>query len=157
MESAVKEIVQKAHSDSAEQRKTRRLEAQSSKRNLSKQDFNTEITDKEAKTLSNLCKSGKLTVSQFRDLSRALSSKPEFSLSFLTSDGCLHGLVGQLTGSDPAKQLLALQCLVNLAGQGHKCPLVAKSAGAYLITLIAGQSRKSLMCSLIFKILLCRH
>lgn len=140
MESAVKEIVQKAHSDSAEQRKNKRLEAQSSKRNLSKQDFNTEITDKEAKTLSNLCKSGKLTVSQFRDLSRALSSKPEFSLSFLTSDGCLHGLVGQLTGSDPAKQLLALQCLVNLAGQGHKCPLVSKSAGAYLVTLIAGQS-----------------
>ena len=108
MESAVKDIVQKAHSDSAEQRRSRRLEAQSSRRNLTKQDFNTELSDKEAKTLSNLCKSGKLTVSQFRDLSRALSSKPEFSLSFLTSDGCLHGLVGQLTGSDPAKQLLAL-------------------------------------------------
>ena len=146
MEPAVKEIVQKAHSDNAEQRRSRRLEAQSSRRNMSREDFNLEISDKEAKTLSNLCKSGKLTVSQFRDLSRALSSKPEFSKSFLASDGCLHGLVGQLTGSDPAKQLLALQCLVNLAAQGNKSPLVAKSAGAYLITLIAGQSESFFEC-----------
>ena len=138
MESNVKEIVQKAHSDSAEQRRARRLEAQSSRRNLSRGDFSHEISDKEAKTLTNLCRSGKLSVGQLRDLSRALSSKPEFSRTLLASEGCLHGLVGQLTGSDPAKQLLALQCLVNLAAQGHKCPLVAKSAGAYLITLIAG-------------------
>jgi len=141
MESSVKDIVQRAHSKSEELRKNKRLEAQSSKRNLSKDDFNHEISEKEAKTLFNLCKSGKLSVAQLRDLSQALSSKPEFSTTFLNSDGCLHGLVGFLSGSDPSKQVVAVQCLVNLAGQGYKCPLVAKSAGAYLVTLTAGTNQ----------------
>ena len=141
MESTVKDIVQRAHSKSEELRKNKRLEAQSSKRNLSKDDFNHEISEKEAKTLFNLCKSGKLSVAQLRDLSQALSSKPEFSTTFLNSDGCLHGLVGFLSGSDPSKQVVAVQCLVNLAGQGYKCPLVAKSAGAYLVTLTAGTNK----------------
>ena len=83
MESTVKDIVQRAHSKSEELRKNKRLEAQSSKRNLSKDDFNHEISEKEAKTLFNLCKSGKLSVAQLRDLSQALSSKPEFSTTFL--------------------------------------------------------------------------
>ena len=109
------------------------------KRNLSKDDFNHEISEKEAKTLSNLCKSGKMTVSQFRQLSQALSTRPEFSESFLNSDGCLHALVGHMSGSDPNKQLLSVQSLVNIAAHGYKCPLVAKSAGAYLITLVAGK------------------
>jgi len=134
----VKEIVQRAHSKNDEIRKTKRLEAQSSKRNLSKSDFKQEISEKEAKTLSNLCKSGKLSTDQFRQLSQALSSKPEFSADFLNSDGCLHSLIGYLTGRDPPRQVLSLQCLVNLSAHGYKCPLIAKSAGAYLITLISG-------------------
>ena len=46
MESTVKDIVQRAHSKSEELRKNKRLEAQSSKRNLSKDDFNHEISEK---------------------------------------------------------------------------------------------------------------
>merc|ERR1719225_1602262 len=107
MDSAVKNIVQKAHTNNEQVRRNKRLEAQSSKRNLSKDDFNHEISEKEAKTLFNLCKSGKLSVAQLRDLSQALSSKPEFSTTFLNSDGCLHGLVGFLSGSDPNKQVVA--------------------------------------------------
>ena len=86
MDSGVRNIVQKAHTNNEEVRKNKRLESQSSRRNLSKDDFNHEISEKEAKTLSNLCKSGKMTVSQFRQLSQALSARPEFSESFL------HGL-----------------------------------------------------------------
>ena len=134
----VRDLVQRAHTNSQEARRNRRLETQSSRRNLAREDFNEEISEKACKALTQLCKSGKLTVDQFRELSQALSSKPEFSLEFLTTDGCLHSLVGFLSGSDPAKQVLAVQCLVNLAGHGHKCPLIAKSAGAYLITLISG-------------------
>ena len=138
MEDAVRSVVSKAHTQNQEQRRNSRLQAQSNRRNLEAKDFSDSLSEKERKTLSNLCKSGKLSVSQFRELSRALSSTPEFSVEFLNADGCLHSLVGQLTGSDPARQVLAAQCLVNLAGQGYKCPSLAKSAGAYLITLVSG-------------------
>jgi len=141
MDTGVKEIVQRAHNKNDEIRRTKRLEAQSSKRNLSKSDFQHEISEKEAKTLSNLCKSGKLSTDQFRQLSQALSSRPEFSEDFLNSDGCLHSLIGYLTGRDPPRQVLALQCLVNLSAHGYKCPLIAKFAGAYLITLISGTNQ----------------
>jgi len=141
MDSAVKEIVQRAHSKNDEIRKTKRLEALSDKRNLSSRDFRQDISEKDAKTLSNLCKSGKLSTDQFRDLSLALSSKPEFSADFMNSDGCLHSLIGFLSGKDPPRQLLALQCVVNLSAQGYKCPLIAKSAGAYLIMMISGTNQ----------------
>ena len=116
------------------------MESQTSRRSqLAREDFSQEISEESCQTLAQLCKSGKLTVPQFRELSQALSTRPEFSLELLTTDGCLHALVGYLSGSEPAKQVLAVQCLVNLAGQGgHKCPLIAKSAGVYLITLISG-------------------
>jgi len=141
IDSSVKQLVQKAHHHNEEIRKNKRLEAQSSKRNISKTDFNSEISDKEAKTLSNLCKSGKLSIDQFRELSQALSSKPEFSEDFMNSDGCLHALVGWVCGKDPPRQLLALQCLVNLSAQGYKCPIIAKAAGAYFITLMSGTNQ----------------
>jgi len=141
MNSAVKEVVQKAHSKNEETRKNKRLEAQSSRRQLCKDDFCHEISEKEFKTLTNLCKSGKLSVSQWRDLSQALNSKADHCKLFVDSDGCLHALVGQLTGSEPSKQVLALQCLVNITGHGYRSALVAKASGAYLITLIAGTNR----------------
>ena len=100
IDSSVKQLVQKAHHHNEEIRKNKRLEAQSFKRNISKTDFKLEISDKEAKTLSNLCKSGKLSIDQFRELSQALSSKPEFSEDFMNSDGCLHALVGWVCGKD---------------------------------------------------------
>ena len=137
----VRDLVQRAHNTSQEVRRNRRLESQASRRNLAREDFSQEVSEKSCQTLAQLCKGGKLTVPQFRELSQALSTRPEFSLELLTTDGCLHALVGYLSGSDPAKQVLAAQCLVNLAGQGgHKCPLIAKSAGVYLITLISGNN-----------------
>jgi len=138
---AVTEIVQKAHKKTELIRASKRLEAQSVGRHLSNKDFNDEITGKEAKTLANLCKSGKISVDQFRDLCQALSNKPEFAASFLDTDGCLQSLIGQLSGHDPARQVLALHCLVNLSGHGHKAPKVAKSVGAYLVTLISGTNQ----------------
>ena len=125
-------------------RKNKRLEAQSSRRNLSKDDFNHELSDKEFKTLLNLCKGGKLSVAQLRQLSQSLSSSVngDHAQLLLNSDGCLHSLVGYLSSpSDPSKQVLAVQCLVNLAANGYKGPLLAKAAGAYLVTLIAGTNR----------------
>ena len=135
----VRDLVQRTHQTSQEVRRARRLDSQTSRRtSLATQDFSQDISDKACKTLAQLCKTGKLSVAQFRDLSQALSSRPDFSLELVTTDGCLHSLAGYLSGSDPAKQVLAVQCLANLAGHGHKCPLIAKSAGVYLITLISG-------------------
>ena len=71
-DNGVKALVQRAHSQSQENRRNRRLQAQSGKRNLTSQEFNDSLTEKELKTLSNLCKSGKLTVVQFRDLSKGV-------------------------------------------------------------------------------------
>jgi len=140
-DTGVRAVVQRAQTESEQARRSRRLQTQSNKRNLASQDFIHELSEKELKTLCNLCKSGKLSLQQLRHLSKALSSKPGFSLEFLNADGCLHSLVGFLSGSDPAKQVLAAQCLVNLSGQGFKCPLLAKAAGAYLITLISGTNK----------------
>ena len=103
--------------------KNTRLEAQSSRRNLSKDDFNHELSDKEFKTLLNLCKGGKLSVAQLRQLSQSLSSSVngDHAQLLLNSDGCLHSLVGYLSSpSDPSKQVLAVQCLVNLAANGYR-------------------------------------
>ena len=69
-ENGVRAVVQRVHTHSQENRRSRRLQAQSGKRNLSSQEFNDTLTEKELKTLSNLCKSGKLTVPQFRELSK---------------------------------------------------------------------------------------
>lgn len=134
--SSVRSLARRTNSQSEEVRRTRRLETQASRRNMGREDFSLSC-----RTLLQLCKAGKLSVAQFRELSQALSSRPEFSLELLTTDGCLHSLVGYLSGSEPAKQVLAVQCLVNLAGHGQKCPLIAKSAGAYLITLISGTNK----------------
>jgi hypothetical protein len=59
---------------------------------------------------------------------------------FLARDGCLHALVGFLSsGSDAPRQLLAIQCLVNLAGRPSRhTGAIAKAAGAYLVTLVSG-------------------
>jgi hypothetical protein len=60
------------------------------------------------------------------------------------SHGCLHALVGFLSsGSDAPRQLLALQCLVNLAGRpGRHTGAIAKAAGAYLVTLVSGTNQQ---------------
>lgn len=141
MDSGVKEIVEKAHRKNEEIRATKRLEALSSRRNISEKDFRQEVSDKEAKTLVNLCKSGRIRVDQFRDLSQALSDKQDLAAYFLDSDGCLHSLTGYMSGSDSAKQVLALQCLVNLSAHGYKSPKVARAAGAYLVTLVSGTNQ----------------
>jgi len=138
MDNGVREIVAKAHRQSEELRTNKRLEAQSGRRNIQNDDFIREISEKEAKTLANVCKSGKISVAQFRCLSEAISEQPNFAEHFLSQDGCLHALVGYLTGNDAPKQVLALQCLVNLSGQGYRATLVAKAAGAYLVTLVSG-------------------
>jgi len=138
----VREIVAKAHRHNDEIRANKRLEAQAGRRNIENDDFTREISEKEAKTLANVCKSGKISVAQFRSLSRAITEQPGFADHFLTQDGCLHALVGYLTGRDAPKQVLALQCLVNLSGQGHHTSSLAKASGAYLVTLVSGTNQQ---------------
>jgi hypothetical protein len=141
MDSGVKEIVQKAHKKNEEIRASKRLDALSTRRKIADEDFKQEVSDKEAKTLVNLCKSGRISVDQMRDLSQALSDKPDLAAHFLDSDGCLHALTGLLSGKDSSKQLLALQCLVNLSAHAYKAPKVARAAGAYLVTLVSGTNQ----------------
>ena len=140
--SGVREIVAKAHRHNGELRDRRRLEAQATRRNIEQDDFTREISEKEAKTLANTCKSGKISVAEFRNLSEAISAQSGFAEHFLSQDGCLHALVGYLSGRDAAKQVLALQCLVNLASQGHRAEAVARAAGAYLVTLVSGTNQQ---------------
>lgn len=142
MENGVREIVSRAHRQNGEVRAARRLEAQQGRRNIQQDDFTKEVSEKEAKTLANVCKSGKITMEQFRCLSKALSDQPGFADHFLGQDGCLHSLVGYLTGHDAPKQVVALQCLVNLAAQGHKPEALASASGAYLVTLVSGTNQQ---------------
>jgi len=137
-DSNVRDIVEKAHKKNSELRAHKRLDNLSSKRNLNGQDFSHDLNDKEAKTLINICKSGRMSVEELRSLSQGLTSMPSLSSQLLDSEGCLHALTGILSGKDSAKQLLALQCLVNLASHGYKAPKIARAAGAYLVTLLSG-------------------
>jgi len=136
----VKDIVQKVHYHKDEIRKNKRLEAQSSQRNLSLTDFQ-ELSEKDAKTLLNLCRNGKLSSEQFRVLNETIVVKPEFGKELINLDGCLHSLIGWLSGNDTSKQMMSLQCLVNLSAQGYKSALLAKYTGAYLITLLSGTNQ----------------
>jgi len=142
MDNGVRDIVAKAHRQTEDLRANRRLETQLSRRSIQDDDFTREISEKEAKTLANVCKSGKISVAQFRCLSEALSEQPNFANHFLSQDGCLHALVGYLSGHDAPKQVLALQCLVNLSGQGHRIAHLTKAAGAYLVTIVSGTNQQ---------------
>merc|ERR1719187_290173 len=110
MDHTVKDIIQKSLKKSNEIRAEKRLEIQSGHRNLTPSDFQPEITDKEAKTLSNQCKSGKITVDELRKLCEAISSNRQYCEMFVNEEGSLHSLVGSLSGQDVTKQLLCLQC-----------------------------------------------
>ena len=139
----VREVREKVVASTDQARRNKRLEAQSSRRNISRDDCDHEISEKQVKTLLNMCKTSKLTLTSFRHLSQALScdQRSEYCQLLLDSEGCLHALVGYLSGHDPAKQVLSIQCLVNLAAQGYKGAVIAKTAGAYLATLLAGTNR----------------
>lgn len=67
-------------------------------------------------------------------------TKRTFCEHFLKEDGCLHALVGLLTGSEDNKQMLSLYCLANLASKDLKTVQIARSAGPYLITIISGSN-----------------
>jgi len=138
----VREIKAKAHRQNGESRAAKRLEALAGRRNIANDDFTREVSEKEAKTLANVCKSGKISVSEFRRLSRAISDQEGFADHFLAQDGCLHAITGYLTGRDAPKQVVALQCLVNLSCSTTHCSAVAKAAGAYLVTIVSGTNQE---------------
>lgn len=102
----MRDVVARAHRHNDEIRANRRLEAQAGRRNIQNDDFTREISEKEAKTLANVCKSGKMSLAQFRCLSQAISEQADFADHFLSQDGCLHALVGYLTGRDAPKQVV---------------------------------------------------
>ena len=142
MENGVREIVARAHRQNGEARASKRNEALANKRNIDEEDVAKEVSEKEAKTLANACKSGKINVAQLRRLSEALAEQPLFADRFLEQDGFLHALTGILSGQDAPRQVAALHCLVNLAGRGHRPEQVAKAAGAYLVTLVSGTNQQ---------------
>ena len=142
MENGVREIVARAHRQNGEARASKRNEALANKRNIGEENIAKEISEKEAKTLANACKSGKITVAQLRRLSEAIAEQPLFADRFLEQDGCLHALTGILSGHDAPRQMAALHCLVNLAGRGHRAEQLAKAAGAYLVTLVSGTNQQ---------------
>ena len=139
----MREVVAKAHRQNGQARANKRMEGLNDRRNIEEDDFTREISEKEAKTLANVCKSGRISVAQFRSLSEAISTHLTFGDHLLGQDGCLHALVGHLTGTDAAKQVLALQCLVNLAAQAKaQTAALTKAAGAYLVTLVTGTNQQ---------------
>jgi hypothetical protein len=141
MDQNVRDIVQKSLQKSNEVRAEKRLEVQSSHRNLTKADFESGISDKVAKTLANQCKSGKITITELQKLCEILASSKNFCEGFVNNDGCLHTLVGFITGQDAPRQLVSLQCIANIAGHGVKGVAMARAAGPYLVTLLASSSQ----------------
>eukprot|EP00088_Acartia_fossae_P009493 TRINITY_DN14611_c0_g1_i1.p1 TRINITY_DN14611_c0_g1~~TRINITY_DN14611_c0_g1_i1.p1 ORF type:complete len:374 (-),score=59.04 TRINITY_DN14611_c0_g1_i1:266-1387(-) len=148
--SEVRSLVQRSHEVNNESRAQRRLKAQSRGRNINLDEYREEVTEKENKTLINLCKTGKIDVNHLKRLSKAFTVRCH-SEQFLNEDGCLHALVGLLSGSDWNKQILALYCLANLTGQDLKAQQIARSAGPYLITLVSGSNTQlmELACSVL--------
>jgi len=142
MNQSVRDIIQKSLQKSQDVRAEKRLEIQSSHRNLQPSDFESDISDKETKTLANQCKSGKISVQELHKLCQATSSDKKYSETFINEDGCLHSLVGYLSGQDYPRQLLSLQCLANISGHGLKSVTVARSAGPYLVTLLTSSNKQ---------------
>jgi len=142
MNQSVRDIIQKSLQKSHDVRAEKRLEVQSSHRNLEPSDFESDITDKETKTLANQCKSGKISVQELHKLCQATSQDRKYCEVFINEEGCLHSLVGYISGQDVPRQLLSLQCLANIAGHGLKSVTVARAAGPYLLTLLSSQNKQ---------------
>jgi len=135
----VRAVLNRSHQAKSESRARRRLEAQSAGRGLELAEYRDKVTDKEAKTLFNLCKTGKIGQTELKRLSKAFTERT-FSEQFLREDGCLHSLVGLMSGSEENKQMLALYCLANLASKDYRTLHIARSAGPYLMTIISGSN-----------------
>jgi len=146
----VRAVVERSHASRAQERAQRRHEAQARARQIDLSDYKEEVTDKEYKTVLNLCKTGKISAVELKRLSKAVTKK-SCCEQFLAEDGCLHSLVGLATGKDCSKQILALYCLANLAAQDVKPAQIARASGAYLITMISGANSQlcELSCSVL--------
>jgi len=142
-EEGVRNIVQKAHSKNEEIRKTRRLAVQSSRRTglPNSRECGGGAGEGEVEELVVGCKAGKLSTEELGRLGELLAADTGPALTLSNKAGAVAGLVGLMTGSDPARQLGAAQCLVNLAGRDECKPaLLARQAGAYLVTLTTSPS-----------------
>jgi hypothetical protein len=156
----VRAVVQRVHGSGAEARARRRLEAQSKgRKQLDLAEYKEEVAEREMKNLINFCKSGKISANQLKRLSTALL-EPGYCLQFQAEDGCLHGLVGLISGKDSSKQILAMYCLANLTIQDtgqqdqnlapdsnlagrtrdSKQVQIARFSGPYLITMLSGNN-----------------
>lgn len=151
----VREVVQRSHQQNTKNRSRRRLEAQSKGRKMNFSEYKDEVSEKENKTLINLCKAAKISVDQLKRLSAALARKDN-AQQFLAEDGCLHALVGLISGKDCNKQILSLYCLANLAAHNLKLVQIARFAGPYLITHISGSNPQlcELSCSVLVNLTL---
>jgi len=143
--SEVRSVVSRAHEARTEIRTKKRLETQSRGRKISMSDFKDEVTEGENRNLRAACKSGKISTDQLKRLSKALTTKA-YAEDFLSESGCLHALVGLISGKDWNKQLLALNCLANLSANNMKIVQIARSSGPYLITHISGSNQQ--LCEL---------
>ncbi|TRY62034.1 hypothetical protein TCAL_09255 [Tigriopus californicus] len=76
-------------------------------------------------------------------LKRTLSEGQDSPDEFFTDFGAVHSLVGVLNASNAGLEVLALHCIANLAPLSEKNGLtLARSAGPYLITLLASSSHQ---------------
>lgn len=85
---------------------------------------------------------GEEKASRLASLRKALRN-PDTQLTFITSENCMHMLVGQLSGHNAQCQLEAARCLHELSHSPH--PSVGQacvSAGPYLLTYLSSQSPK---------------
>jgi len=138
-------VVTRAHEARTEIRNKKRLEAQSRGRKIDLSEFNDEVSESESKALRTACKMSKISTDQLKRLSKALTTRV-YADDFLGESGCLHSLVGFVSGKDWNKQLLALHCLANLSANNIKIVQIARSSGPYLITHISGSNKQ--LCEL---------
>ncbi|XP_054257772.1 importin subunit alpha-4 isoform X1 [Macrosteles quadrilineatus] len=98
------------------------------------------IKNEEVTILANKLKTKSLV--QFEDLALlkiAFVQSSHNIVAFLKVKGALHGLVREFSSAKPNFELLAAECICNLAlGDAKSCFIVAKAAGPYLLTTLSG-------------------
>jgi len=146
-DSEVRSVVRRAHNENTKSRDKRRSQAINKGRKLHKEDFSGEMKPGELDQLCQECKSGKITLDQLKRLSEGFK-EPDVCEKFLNSDGCLHGLIGLVSGKQWNKQILSLYCLVNLSAAKIKSHQIARSSGPYLITHISSSNTQLIELSL---------
>jgi len=145
--SEVRNVVKKVHEEKSKVRDKKRSEAQNKVRGLSKSELTGELKSAELQQILSECKTKKISADNLKRLSEGFKETSSCE-KFLNEDGCLHGLVGLVSGNQWNKQILSLYCLVNLAAAKIKSHQIARACGPYLVTHISGSNTQLVELSL---------